>query len=112
MPETVKTSHSFRFGLRASRAAGGMTGLPVKYVDAIARTSSRLCRANARLIGTQQRRKKSCTSAAPPDCFSTHGNTGGSERVRLRTSSGCSVANRSEEHTSELQSRVDLVCRL
>src|SRR5438105_8575062 len=26
--------------------------------------------------------------------------------------SGCPVAQRSEEHTSELQSRVDLVCRL
>ena len=35
--ETVKTSHSRRFGSRASRAAGGKTGLPVKYVDAIAR---------------------------------------------------------------------------
>src|SRR5438105_11039363 len=35
----------------------------------------------------------------------------GSRRCRRRTKPGGS-ASRSEEHTSELQSRVDLVCRL
>src|SRR5207249_10145134 len=30
----------------------------------------------------------------------------------VTTSCGCTVADRSEEHTSELQSRFDLVCRL
>src|SRR5438105_11951148 len=43
-----------------------------------------------------------CSSPAPSPCASRN------SRTRSRTTSGC----RSEEHTSELQSRVDLVCRL
>src|SRR6478672_9515426 len=34
------------------------------------------------------------------------------EMVRFGEISGCDVGSRSEEHTSELQSRSDLVCRL
>src|SRR5438094_205616 len=95
MSEVVKTAHSFRLGSSASRAAGGKTEFPVKYFVAIVRASFRSCRASAPLSGNQQRRKKSRTRAEPPGCCSTHGNTGGSESVRLRTSSGCSVAKRS-----------------
>src|SRR2546421_1943002 len=38
--------------------------------------------------------------------------TSGRPRTRWRCTSGTSAGRRSEEHTSELQSRSDLVCRL
>src|SRR5690606_39669402 len=40
------------------------------------------------------------------------GPDGPSEKARRAVRCGCDVASRSEEHTSELQSRENLVCRL
>src|SRR2546429_1366849 len=46
-------------------------------------------------------------------CFACHGPEEGSRQGNLRLpSSGPWQAKRSEEHTSELQSRLHLVCRL
>src|SRR5438034_3539896 len=46
---------------------------------------------------------QSCTSLTPGCCL------GGCHRSRH---AGCPIGTRSEEHTSELQSHSDLVCRL
>src|SRR5690242_21181598 len=49
-------------------------------------------------------RRSRCSSAASPTPTST--------APRRSTSTPCRSASRSEEHTSELQSHVNLVCRL
>src|SRR2546429_6677106 len=46
----------------------------------------------------------------PPSCASTHGRS--RCRKMRRRDLPCVEAQRSEEHTSELQSRLHLVCRL
>src|SRR5699024_12711709 len=46
-----------------------------------------------------------CLDTAHTCCHTCFGNN-------LEGSDGCSIVHRSEEHTSELQSRFDLVCRL
>src|SRR5206468_10438431 len=51
------------------------------------------------------------TFAVDPECRHSL-SPGGIQREYLRLRSGFHLSNRSEEHTSELQSRSDLVCRL
>src|SRR5438874_6974964 len=50
----------------------------------------------------------------PCRCWSSRGRSTGRDRRATRRPKGrcCSASERSEEHTSELQSRRDLVCRL
>src|SRR2546421_12540846 len=52
-------------------------------------------------------------AAASPPHAGTYVSAGaGASWYRSAAARGCSAAARSEEHTSELQSRSDLVCRL
>src|SRR3712207_7628545 len=53
---------------------------------------------------------RSCSS--PVRCCPRAGREGSSDVVRLAVGSGRAPRRRSEEHTSELQSRQYLVCRL
>src|SRR2546430_5532986 len=51
-------------------------------------------------------------SGAPPARSSSHPSSAGPSAARIFASSRWSAASRSEEHTSELQSQSNLVCRL
>src|SRR5690348_17892369 len=58
---------------------------------------------------------ENCAEARAEGCASAHGSIGWASRrphAWTATSGGCCTARRSEEHTSELQSPVHLVCRL
>src|SRR5207247_3159003 len=51
-------------------------------------------------------------SVAPPSISVTANYAGASAETLQETEGGATLGYRSEEHTSELQSRVDIVCRL
>src|SRR5699024_11301903 len=53
-----------------------------------------------------------CEAQATPIVASKRARTRASSSHGVGTESSCSARVRSEEHTSELQSRFDLVCRL
>src|SRR5699024_12257557 len=62
-------------------------------------------------INCQRRRGKSSIGSSPPSAASIGSPTLGADAV-IQTSRVSDNPRRSEEHTSELQSRFDLVCRL
>src|SRR2546421_5127894 len=78
----------------------------------VSRVETRTARIKSHLHQRARRLRRAKCSRAYPRKFSATRSRGRSTRRRSDTRSPRRWARRSEEHTSELQSRSDLVCRL
>src|SRR5215475_10560219 len=112
---TWLTGYSNRRGTRRvlSRSSSSPRARSVRATSTSSRRSSPVTASGSSSQGYVSHRSPAVASA-PTGCISASGSEGaGGATARTSTIAGPSTtARRSEEHTSELQSRENLVCRL